>query len=75
MDGDAAIGRLDIPFGFASSPALFALGTDAIQRAHRSYRAKDGSFPRRGDVHSELFVGGAIFAEADMGNISIETAA
>ena len=75
LDQDATIGRLALPFGFAASHALFALCADAIQRVRRSYRANDGSWSVWEQFHAELFVGDAIFAESEMGNVLQETIA
>lgn len=44
-DGDFILGRLALPFGFAASPAIFAMCTDAIQRVHRITYAKNRSLP------------------------------
>ena len=69
LNHDATVGGIALPFGFAASPAIFAMGTDAIQRAHRRYRARDGSWSGWEARYAEIFVGDAIFVEAAMGNI------
>ena len=66
---DAAVGWLAFPSGFAASPAIFAMCTDAIQKVHRSGQAQDGSWSGWEAFWSEIFAGDAIFVEADIGNI------
>ena len=72
---DATIGWLARPFGFAASPAIFEMSTDFIQRAHRRYRARDGSWSGWASFYAEISADGAIFVETEMGNISSETVA
>ena len=70
---DVAVGWLAAPFGFAESPAIFAMCTEAIQKVHHIGQAQDGSWSGWEAFWSEIFAGDAIFAEADIGSISDET--
>ena len=44
LSHDATIGWLSLPFGFAASPAIFAMCTDVIQCVRYSGRPLDGSW-------------------------------
>ena len=70
---DSIVGWLALPFGFAASPAIFAMCTDAIQKVHHIGKAHDGSWPGWEPFRSEIFDDDAIFVEADVGNILEET--
>ena len=61
---DATIGWLALPFGFAASPAIFAMCTDAVQRFHYSGRPLDGSRSGWEEFRSVIFADDAIFLEA-----------
>ena len=75
LSRDAAIGWLALPFGFAASTAIFEMCTDVIQRVHYSGRPLDGSWSGWGEFWSVIFADDAIFAEAEIANISNETVA
>ena len=66
---DVTSAWLALPFGFAAPPAIFALCTEALQRAHHILEHENGSWSGWGKVHSGIFAADAIFAESDIGNI------
>ena len=65
---------MTIPFGFSDSPEIFAMCTDVVQRVHHCMQASNGSWSGWGPLHSHIFADAAIFVEAEMGDISAETA-
>ena len=72
---DATIGWPALPFGFAASPAIFSMRTDATRRVHYIGRPLDGSWSGWEEFWSVMFVDDAIFVEADVGTILSETVA
>ena len=58
---------LALPIGFAASPAIFALCSEAMQRTHHIMESENGSWSGRERAHAEIFVDAAIFVEAGIG--------
>lgn len=73
MASDFARGWLALTFVFSASPAISAMRTEVIQRAHHITQARNGPWPVWGPLLPYIFVGDAIFADADLWDILNET--